>query len=63
MVDSVARGSRAEANGLRKDDVGIASNAGNFEDLPGFRASFTQRPAQLVLRILRGSRRADLLMQ
>ncbi|QGW66783.1 PDZ domain-containing protein [Lysobacter soli] len=63
MVDSVARGSRAEANGLRKDDVVIASNAGNFEDLPGFRASFTQRPAQLVLRILRGNRRADLLMQ
>lgn len=63
MVESVARGSRAEANGLRKDDVVIASNAGNFEDLPGFRASFTQRPAQLVLRILRGNRRADLLMQ
>jgi len=63
MVESVARGSRAEANGLRKDDVVIASSAGNFEDLPGFRASFTQRPAQLVLRILRGNRRADLLMQ
>ncbi|BDU15304.1 trypsin-like peptidase domain-containing protein [Lysobacter auxotrophicus] len=63
MVESVARGSRAETNGLRKDDVVIASSAGNFEDLPGFRASFTQRPAQLVLRILRGNRRADLLMQ
>ncbi|MDR0184103.1 trypsin-like peptidase domain-containing protein [Lysobacter arvi] len=63
MVESVERGSRAEANGLRKDDVVIASSAGNFEDLPGFRASFTQRPAQLVLRILRGNRRADLLMQ
>lgn len=63
MVESVARGSRAEANRLRKDDVIIASNAGNFEDLPGFRASFTQAPAQLVLRILRGNRPADLLMQ
>lgn len=63
MIESVARGSRAEANSLRKDDVVIASNAGNFEDLPGFRASFTQAPAQLVLRILRGNRRADLLMQ
>ncbi|MDI9238552.1 trypsin-like peptidase domain-containing protein [Lysobacter sp. LF1] len=63
MVESVARGSRAEVNRLRKDDVIIASNAGNFEDLPGFRASFTQAPAQLVLRILRGNRPADLLMQ
>ena len=63
MVESVARGSRAELNRLRKDDVVIASSAGNFDDLPGFRASFTQTPAQLVLRILRGNRPADLLMQ
>lgn len=63
MVASVTSGSRAELNRLRKDDVIIASNAGNFEDLPGFRASFTQAPAQLVLRILRGNRPADLLMQ
>jgi len=63
MVDSVARGSRAETNGLRKDDVVIAASTGNFEDLPGFRASFTQAPAQLVLRILRGNRQADLLMR
>ncbi|GAA5069672.1 trypsin-like peptidase domain-containing protein [Lysobacter panacisoli] len=63
LVESVERGSRAEANRLRKDDVVIASNAGNFEDLPGFRASFTQAPAQLVLRIVRGGRPADLLMQ
>jgi Do/DeqQ family serine protease len=63
MVESVARGSRAETNGLRKDDVVIAANTGNFEDLPGFRASFTQSPAQLVLRILRGNRQADLLMR
>lgn len=63
MVESVARGSRAEMNRLRKDDVVIASSAGNFDDLPGFRASFTQAPAQLVLRILRGNRPADLLMQ
>ncbi|HEY0503937.1 MAG TPA: trypsin-like peptidase domain-containing protein [Lysobacter sp.] len=63
MIESVARGSRAEMNRLRKDDVVIASSAGNFDDLPGFRASFTQAPAQLVLRVIRGNRPADLLMQ
>ena len=36
---------------------------GEFDDLPGFRASFTQSPAQLVLRVVRSGRQGDLLMQ
>ncbi|MBF6025116.1 trypsin-like peptidase domain-containing protein [Lysobacter niastensis] len=64
LVESVARGSRAARNGLQKDDVVVAASSGNFEDLPGFRASFTQAPAQLVLRVMRGAnRQGDLMMQ
>lgn len=64
LVESVARGSRASRNGLQKDDVVIAASSGNFEDLPGFRASFTQAPAQLVLRVMRGAnRQGNLTMQ
>ncbi|MGJ7901790.1 Do family serine endopeptidase [Lysobacter sp. 1R34A] len=63
VVESVARGSRAEKNDLRKDDVIVAATSGEFDDLPGFRASFTRAPAQLVLRIVRGNRRGDLQMQ
>lgn len=61
LVESVARGSRASRNGLQKDDVVIAASSGNFEDLPGFRASFTQAPAQLVLRVMRGANRQGTL--
>ncbi len=63
MVESVARGSRAEANGLRKDDVVVAATSGEFDDLPGFRANFTRAPAQLVLRIRRGNSVGNLQMQ
>lgn len=63
LIESVARGSRAERNGLRSGDVVVAANAGDFEDLPGFRASFTRPPAQLVLRVMRGNAVANLLMQ
>ncbi len=63
MVESVARGSRAAQNGLQKDDVVIAATTGEFADLPGFRASFTQTPAQLILRIMRGNRQGSLAMQ
>ncbi|RDZ27323.1 Do family serine endopeptidase [Lysobacter silvisoli] len=63
MVESVTRGSRAERNGLQKDDVIVAANAGDFDDLPGFRASFTRPPAQLVLRVMRGNRVGNLPMQ
>ncbi|KRB11247.1 Do family serine endopeptidase [Lysobacter sp. Root690] len=63
VVESVTRGSRAEANNLRKDDVIVAASSGDFDDLPGFRASFTRTPAQLVLRIRRGNSVGNLPMQ
>ena len=55
LVEAVARGSRAAQNGLRVGDVVVASTLGGFDDLSGFRAGFTQKPAQLALRVLRGS--------
>ncbi|MGH8084001.1 MAG: Do family serine endopeptidase [Lysobacter sp.] len=63
VVESIARGSRADSNGLRVGDVVVAASAGEFDDLAGFRAGFTQAPAQLVLRIVRGNRQGILPMQ
>jgi serine protease DegQ len=64
LVESVARGSRAAQNGLQKDDIITAATSGTFEDLSGFRASFTQAPAQLILRVVRGGgRQGNLPMQ
>ena len=60
---AATRGSRAAQNGLRKDDVVMAASSGQFSDLSGFRATFAQQPAQLVLRVLRGNARGDLAMQ
>ncbi len=63
LVEAVARGSRAARNGLQEGDVVVAASAGNFDDLPGFRASFTPPPAQLVLRVVRGRQQGDLAMR
>ena len=67
LVEHVARGSRAAGNGLQDGDVVIAANSGRFDDLPGFRLSFSDRragqPPQLVLRVVRGSAQGDLPMQ
>lgn len=63
LVESVARGSRAAANGLRAGDVVLASTAGATRDLPALRASFTQAPPQLALRILRGNAQGELLLR
>jgi S1-C subfamily serine protease len=63
LVESVANGSRAAGNGLRAGDVVVAANSGQFDDLPGFRASFTRAPAQLVLRVVRGGRPYNALMR
>jgi len=63
LVDSVARGSRAAQNGLQTGDVVAAATSGEFADLPGFRASFTRPPAQLVVRIVRDNRPGDLAMR
>ena len=63
LVESVERGSRAAQNGLQRGDVVLASNAGDFSDLTGFRASVVGGPPQLVLRVLRGRSSGDLLMR
>ena len=63
VVESVARDSRADRNGLRVGDLVLAGSAGEFDDLSGFRAGFTQPPAQLVLRVMRGNRQGVLTMQ
>jgi Do/DeqQ family serine protease len=62
LVEDVARGSRAARNGLRKGDVVIAATSGEFDDLPGFRASFTRVPARLVFRVIRGGGRGEIEM-
>jgi Do/DeqQ family serine protease len=71
LVEKVARGSRAAANGLQGGDVVIAANSGRFDALPGFRLSFSDQRAatrtagvpQLVLRVVRGNAQGDLLIQ
>ncbi|MDB6164671.1 MAG: protease Do family protein, partial [Xanthomonadaceae bacterium] len=68
LVERVARGSRAAGNGLLDGDVVLAANSGRFDDLPGFRLSFSDRhgnnqPWALVLRIVRGNVQGDLQMQ
>lgn len=63
LVESVEEGSRAAGSGLRAGDVVVAANSGRFDDLAGFRTGFTQAPAQLVLRIVRGGRPYNALMR
>ncbi|MGV8959912.1 MAG: Do family serine endopeptidase [Stenotrophomonas sp.] len=63
LVSEVARGSRAAQSGLARGDVVVAGSSGEFVDLASWRASFSKRPPQLVLRILRGQVQGDLLMR
>jgi len=49
--------------GLRKGDVIIASSAGDFGDLAGFRSSLAQPPQQLVLRVVRGNVPGTMVMR
>src|SRR3546814_20012496 len=56
LVEEVARGSRAERNGLRKDDVVVAASSVGFGDLPSFRATVDDDSHSLALRILRVNR-------
>jgi Do/DeqQ family serine protease len=63
LVETVARGSRAAQNGLQRGDVVVAANTGTFADLAGFRAGFTQQPADLALQVVRGGRQGVLPMR
>ena len=63
QVGAVERGSRAWNSGLRGGDIVYQGSSGEFGDLPGFRASFERKPAQLVLGVLRGGERGPLLMR
>ncbi|WP_269789825.1 Do family serine endopeptidase [Stenotrophomonas sp. Iso1] len=63
LVNDVARGSRAAQSGLASGDVILAASSGQFTDLASWRASFSPRPQQLVLSILRGNVRGQLVMR
>ena len=63
VVKDVARGSRAAQNRLQPDDVILGATSGEFTDLAGFQASFARKPQQLVLQIMRGNARGNLLVQ
>jgi S1-C subfamily serine protease len=63
VVKDVARGSRAAQNRLQPDDVILGATTGEFTDLAGFQASFARKPQQLVLQIMRGNARGNLLVQ
>ena len=53
---------RAERPAVRRRGAS-RPRSGQFADLPGFRASFTRAPAQLILRVVRGNRPGDLPMR
>jgi len=63
LVNEVARGSRAAASGLTKGDIVTEASAGEFADLASWRANFQKPPQQLVLRIVRGNARGQLVMR
>ena len=60
LVESVERGSRAARSGLRKGDIITGATSGEFNDLPGFRASFTRAPARLIFNVFRGGARGPI---
>ena len=53
------RFNRAMASG----DIVLAASSGEFVDLASWRASFSPRPPQLVLRIVRGTTQGQLVMR
>ena len=62
-VDAVEAGSRAARNGLREGDVVVATSAGRFTDLAGFRAALAGHESRLVLQVVRGDTAGTLPMQ
>ena len=67
QVETLEAGSRAARNGLREGDLVVATSAGRFQDLAGFRAAVAGSgpgPAsRLVLQIVRGDTAGTLAMQ
>ena len=63
LVEKVEAGSRAHRNGLREGDYIFAANSGEFRDLAGFRDTLADGPRQLVLRISRGGRVGNVIME
>ena len=63
LVEKVDAKGRAYRNGLREGDYIFAANSGEFRDLAGFRDTLAERPQQLVLRISRGGRVGNLIME
>jgi len=65
LVSEVKRGSRAASNGLQQGDIIAEATVGEFADLASWRANFQQRPANLVLRVLRnnGQQQGQLVMR
>ncbi len=63
LVSEVARGSRAAQSGLSGGDIVLAASSGEFVDLASWRASFSPRPQQLVLRVRRGDGIGQLVMR
>ena len=56
LIESVARGSRAQSNGLRAGDVVIATNVGGaISDLLSLRAALSEQATQVALRVMRGN--------
>ncbi|MGY1411196.1 MULTISPECIES: Do family serine endopeptidase [unclassified Luteimonas] len=63
LVEKVDAKGRAYRNGLREGDYIFAANSGEFRDLAGFRDTLAERPQQLLLRISRGGRVGNLIME
>src|SRR5690606_3086297 len=63
QVESVERGSRAAANGLRQGDLVVATTGGRVDDLAAFRASLPGTDVRLLLQIVRGDAAGTLTMQ
>jgi len=63
LVEGVERNSRAAQNGLQAQDVILGASGARVGDLASLRTTLSEQPPQLVLRILRGRRQGDLVMQ
>ena len=63
VVEQVAEGSAAAANGLRRNDVITAVNQRDVADLAEFRQALKQRSEQVLLTVLRGRGAFYLLLE